>query len=185
VNVNQDFVESCEFGCELGECLSAAVECEVDIDCLTGEVCNENNQCEVVQCSVAGDCGDVEISLSCEGSDVVEIIVTPVCGDNECSVISESEFVESCDEDCDDGECVRERFDRENDFFNEYDEAFFEALMMDDSRGQNIPQYILFEEQESDRRIEESGDSGFWFIVLILALIVLIFIFLLVLYLMR
>ena len=163
VDVSQDFVEACEFGCVAGECEDEPV------------VCVDNS-----------DCGDESEELYCQGSDVYVEITTPVCGENECSVITESEFVEDCDEDCNDGECVRERFDRDNNFFDEGDEAFFEALMMGKSRGQNVvPQYILLDEMENETRQTRSVGDYDWLLFLILGLVVLLFIFLLVLYLAR
>ena len=102
--LEQNFVESCAFGCVDGDCLDP--ECEEDLDCPYGEICLEN-ECVEVDCVEDSDCGVVSSEFICLDDDLFEVVTSPLCTeDNLCSSDVDSVLVQECEFGCAGGECL-------------------------------------------------------------------------------
>ena len=80
--VQDNFVQYCSYGCNLGACNSAPQQC------------TQNSQC-----------GNVTSTLSCEGNDVHNVTQIPICNQNTCGSQTLDVFVQYCQYGCNLGIC--------------------------------------------------------------------------------
>jgi len=86
LNIDSELVEECAEGCADGECV------------LLPE-CSEDSECS----------SDYYSDKYCDGNDIYRDFHDFSCENENCAVDVTADFVEECDEDCDDGKCVKER----------------------------------------------------------------------------